>query len=54
MFDASTQPSDAAAKMAPPQRMTGRRPYRSDSGPIITCNTAVTAMEPAMETLTGA
>ena len=51
---ASIQPSDATQNIAIAPSMTGRRPNRSESGPMISCRTAVIARYPAIERFTTA
>ena len=46
MAVASAQPTEAAAKTPRDARSTGRRPRRSDSGPITSCGGAATARQP--------
>lgn len=54
MVPASTDPTDANAKIAMQISKMGLRPYRSGSGPTISCSTAETARYPATDRFTSA
>ena len=49
---ARAQPMDASTNTNIDHSMTGRRPNRSDKGPITNCNTAEIARYPAIDRFT--